>query len=883
MKRFLSLLLLCSAFVLSMQAQRVSVEFRNVSLSEAFRRLNAKTTRYHISFIYNELEDYIITTTVTRKKVPDAVRQLVGLYPISVHVSGDDIVVEPQQRTALRYKGRVADEAGRPLAFASVALLSVADSTVLDGGITNEAGCFVIPCNARKVLARVSFLGYKTAVRPYHTPDVGTISLHPDTTALKGVVVEGLRQAVTYKAGRIIYDVDADSSAQHEKAIETLRKMPGLMVSRKGDISHDFDKTIVYKINGLSDPLAANPTQLMEALDSKYLKRFELITQPGMQYGANTVVLNIVTKGRLEGYLADLNSEATDSKWFKSAWATTKVKRLRLSPCYSHLWNWDHASTSHFDVTRLASTSDYLTVEDSRNGGLRRHFNNVELSVSYDVDDHSLLSAYGRALWAHGHSDSWQTRTVTQPDGSLSYHYLRRSHYKMESPEYYANLSFERFFGKDGDDGKFFAGYDFYGRSIESTQRKAYKEIDSVAGAANAISDLHDYITTNNSGGDWHTVEVDYERRLAKRHRILLYAKGLLRLDHDDERVSWTPTGQDDYTFDENASNRYKRTQTLLTPMAYYTYSTDKFLINAGAGMELDHEHINRHSMGYKFNNTFCNVLPSVSLSYEFSPRWSMEAGWSMSVSRPSVDALDPYVDSTNVNEHYYGNTHLKPQRNQQVAIGTSFSLGKRDPWNLSLGLTYVYSDRLILNYSFLEGDIFHSTKDNIGHKEDLQMQLSLRKRFGPFFMRVVPYLSFASFNASRIGQENDGWFFKVNGMAELELPKDFYLETSGSYHTRYIYLQGTGSEGYSYGLTLTKKLLRNHLTLTASASSFLPVHYTGHSHTEFDGYVRNSSNRYWNASFQLVVRYTFGKLKARVRNTEHTIENNDIKTDYDE
>ncbi len=883
MKRLLFLLLLCFTFYTSIQAQRVSAEFRNVTLSEALRRINAKTNRYHISFIYNDLEDFTITTTVTRKNVPDAVRQLVGLYPISVRVSGNDIVVEPQQRTGQHYKGCVVDEAGQPLTFASVALLSATDSTLLNGGITNEAGHFVIPCDAEKVVARISFLGYKTVWRTCHTTDVGTIRLRHDAIALKGITVTDLRRIVTYKAGCIIYDVNTDSTALHEKAIETLRKMPGLLVSRKGDISHDFDKQIVYKINGLSAPIATIPSLLLEALPSKYINRFELVTQPGMQYGPNTVVLNIVTKGRLEGYLALLTSQATDAKWTNTVWATTKAKRLRLSGSYGHIWEWGHESTSHSDETRLASTTDYLSVEDGQNGGTKRNADNVELTVSYDVDDHSLLSAYGRAFWVHNHTDEWRTKTVTQPNGNLSYHYLLRNHDKTYSPEYYANLSFERFFGKDGDDGKFFAGYDFYGRPYKETIRKTYEEIDSVAGKANAISDLHDYLNTNNSGEDWHTVEVEYSRRLAHHHRLTLYTKGLLRLDHDDDLVFWTPTGQDAYTPNNDASTRYKRTQTLLTPLAAYTFLTDNFSINTGAKLELDLERINRRSMGYKFRNTFCNVLPWVSLSYQFSPSWSMQAGWNMSVSRPNVNALDPHVDSTNVNELYYGNTHLKPQRNQAATLSTDFSLGTRNRWYLSLALSYVYSDRLMLNYSFLDGDILHSTKGNIGYKTDTQLQLSVRKRFGPIFLRVVPYLSFASFKARSIGQENDGWFFRVNGMAELELPGDFYLEADGSYHTRYIMLQGTGSEGYNYGLTLTKKMLKNRLTITASASSFLPVHFTSHSHSEFENYIYNSSNRYWNASFSLGVKYSLGKLKARVKQTEHVIQNDDIKTDYNE
>ena len=63
-----------------------------------------------------------------------------------------------------------------------------------------------------------------------------------------------------------------------EDLIETLRKMPGLIVNRKGEISADDNRKIVYKLNGLRDPLVNNPIELLSALNSKYVKKVELVT-----------------------------------------------------------------------------------------------------------------------------------------------------------------------------------------------------------------------------------------------------------------------------------------------------------------------------------------------------------------------------------------------------------------------------------------------------------------------------------------------------------------------------------------------------------------------------------------------------------------------------
>ena len=121
MKRVIILLLFISVAI-SVKAQRVTREYNNVSLSEALRQLNEQTEDYTISFLYNELEDFRITTSIHRKSVPDAIRQMIGFYPIRMTVDDKEIIVECPQKTAPRYKGTIIDEQGQPIAYANIAL-----------------------------------------------------------------------------------------------------------------------------------------------------------------------------------------------------------------------------------------------------------------------------------------------------------------------------------------------------------------------------------------------------------------------------------------------------------------------------------------------------------------------------------------------------------------------------------------------------------------------------------------------------------------------------------------------------------------------------------------------------------------------------------------
>ena len=150
----------------TVSAQRITHDFRDVSLSDALKYIQLQTTIYDIVFIYDELEDFRVTTHVQHKSVPDAIMQIVGFYPVRIVKSGEhEIYLECTHKTDRHLTGTIIDEQGQPVAFANVALLYPTDSILLCGGVSNEAGKFVIPYSQSTVIARISYVGYKTIYR----------------------------------------------------------------------------------------------------------------------------------------------------------------------------------------------------------------------------------------------------------------------------------------------------------------------------------------------------------------------------------------------------------------------------------------------------------------------------------------------------------------------------------------------------------------------------------------------------------------------------------------------------------------------------------------------------------------------------------------------
>ena len=211
-------------------AQRVTRSYRHAPLSQVLTDLDKASERYTVNFIYNELEDFTVTTDFRNRTIPEAVRDVLGFYPMQLTVGDSLIFVECSQKEPWKVIGRVVDSAGRAVSLANVALLSPADSAFVNGGVTNDGGDFVIPCTRRQVLLRVSYVGFKTLYRAVSTGHVGTLRLTPDSYMLRNVDVKAVRKVVKSEVDRLQYLVGNDPYAVGMNALELMGRVPMLNV-----------------------------------------------------------------------------------------------------------------------------------------------------------------------------------------------------------------------------------------------------------------------------------------------------------------------------------------------------------------------------------------------------------------------------------------------------------------------------------------------------------------------------------------------------------------------------------------------------------------------------------------------------------------------------
>ena len=319
MKQYLFTALLC-ALSLCAQAQRLSRDYQNESLSKVLEDLNAATSDQTIYFIYDELEDFTVTSHFSDLPLKEAIREVIGFYPMKVTYDDNRIFIECTQKEDAKVIGRVVDAEGQPIEFANVSLHGAADpnssdrnSTYINGGVSNENGDFVIPCREKKIMLKVTYVGYKTVTRHVSVGNIGTVTLQPETFMVKGVEVKG--EIPQYKMAQGGMTVDVQHSILHDiGTADDLLSMIPMVQSKDGkfEVLAKGEPEIYINNKKVRDPSE------LKQLKSVDIKSVDVITSPGAKYNAevNAVIRIKTLKAQGDG----LSLMVTSDTWKNNKW-----------------------------------------------------------------------------------------------------------------------------------------------------------------------------------------------------------------------------------------------------------------------------------------------------------------------------------------------------------------------------------------------------------------------------------------------------------------------------------------------------------------------------------------------------------------------------------
>ena len=743
MNKIISMLVCCLVFT-GVQAQKITREYNNVSLSEALRQLNEQTEEYTISFLYNELEDFRITTSVHRKTVPDAIRQMIGFYPIRMTVepgianpSQQEIIVECPQKTALRYKGTVIDEQGQPVAYANIALLSPQDTTLITGGVSNESGFFVIPCEQHPVLARISFVGYKTIYKRCETSDIGTIRMQPDTYTLGNVTVKGEIPQYKMTAGGMTVDIQNSMLKDVGTADDVLSMLPGVQGS-EGNFTVFAKGTPEIYINNKKVQSAKE----LKQLKSDNIKSVDIITSPGAKYNAevNAVIRIKTILPQGDGFSIEAFSQvANNRKWTTYDDLEMKYRQGGLELFGTMTFYNNHHSEDNRVGWESNINGDRIALDQTCPNTFWFTDLSGEIGMSYDINANNSIGfkySLNGSLYMGGEANCVQTITRNDELEGIVDQWMGTT--ETDGPIHEANAYYVGKIGK--------LGIDFNGSWLWNKKVR---------------SDVETERSLQIEDRDIHLRNEDHRNMLAGK-LVLSYPvwKGELSIGSEVTRTHSYGTNENEEHYVKSSDDDIRESN--IAGFAEYALHLGDWSFDGGLRYE-------RVSTDYRSfgvyqeepSRKYGDLFPNLSVGWK-KGKWGAEFSYNKRIKRPSYYMLSSYVQYDNRYEVEGGNPLLRPTNRQDIDLRLNYS------W-LSLSAGYTQNKDIFFSYGspYEQGsDMTIWTRRNFDRQEAWHASLVASPKLG--FYQPTLTLSYwqqhfpTKYSGVTIGLDKPEWTFSL-------------------------------------------------------------------------------------------------------------------------
>ena len=741
-------------------------------------------------------------------------------------------------------RGWITDEQRLPIEYANVIALSVRDSSLVTGAVTDNAGKFLLtlPANSNQVFLRVSGIGYEQ--RNVFLPliaDTLQLKAESETKTMEGVTVTAQRPKMAIRNDALVTTIIGSSLAKAGSGNDVLKRIP-LLNGKEGSYSVIGRGAAVIYINNRK---ITDATEI-ERLNSSDIKDIEVVTNPGARYDATvSAVIRIHTVRKVgDGFGFDVRTSA----YYWENWDTYNqlnmyYRRNGLELTAGSAYNIDN-SLNKQTTTNKVQTANLWTNKWTSDSRFRNTNNNYTLSAAYEFNaNHSVGARFFTNLLVGANNGHGDFSTDVFKNHVLFDHIESRISANSTA---IPNKSLSAYYvGKVGKiDIDFNTDY-YYGRETEyriTTEQSATNANRTVTSAG---------IHTNKF----------FATKLVLSHPLF---GGSLSVGNENTFTNH----EQNYVNQENVVPSTASTIKERNNAFFFEYSRPTPIGQLMAGLRYEHVNSDYYEQGVyspAHSRTYSQWFPSLTFATKIK-EVGLQLSYSAKTSRPSYRQLGTNVEYMNRFTRQSGNPTLKPETLHNITLVSSWS------W-LTFVANYTQTHNKIMYWNEQEStdeNITNLRYRNFKRFPALTLSLTAAPRMGVWSPQLILFCQKQWFDIERLGSKldlskpiwgilwNNTFDFKDNWIAETRLKVTSKGITENSELTR---------NNCAFNFSVRKAFLNDRLSVTVGVNDLF-----NRSAKQLLLYTNNLSidtkQELDSREFYVTLRYKFNTARSKYKGT---------------
>lgn len=777
-------------------------------------------------------------------------------------------------------KGRITDTTGAGFPFVNIALLNAADSSQVKGTISDEEGNYVFTeLMAGTYKLKFFSVGYSGHFSENISIDSASklvlpvVKLRSTNINLNEVSVTAIKKVIEFKNGMTVLNVENSIMASGNTVLDVLKRIPGVTVDNKNNISISGKQGVRIMIDGRMQQLAMEQiVSMMSAMSADQLSKIEVMKSPPVKYDAegNAGIINLVTKKvNTKGYNGSINyNPGMGQRFGNSMYGTLNFKSNKLT-VFSNINPMYKTFYDRYDYHKYVTYKDNTTIFDHTGDheNLRKYISGkigldyaltkkttVGLSVANTINNTRPVEHGYVAI--NGYDDV----------GFDHYHYVTDEKAVWTNPAY--NLNAEHQFDTLGTNLSMSIDYTDFNNTSDRKSESVFLKRDDTNAKPSQV-----YTSTNKGYINIFTQKLDFQKYLKPTWLLETGAKTTFVKNKTDFLFNRQDTVTGIFNTDTNFTNNYRYNERLIA--GYMSLKKEFKKGSIGLGLRAEHTKITGNNLtnGFKLTKDYLNFFPNVSFDYQLTEKHNIQFNYNRRLDRPDYSQLNPFKRFEDQYAVGAGNPYLNPQYSDNFDLVHVYN-----QWiTNSIGyahLTSVFSDISFQNDST---KVTTFTQLNLNKADYAYYNLFLQKQLKQWWNAEFSLNVFCVFYNSKIETvtlNTRTLSSNIYFNNDFILPKDFKIQLTAHYNSPVVSGPHHNKANGSCDLGIKKALLKGKFNIMFQ---FLDMFYTDISRSlyDFDGQYYTFNSRDDTRRFRLTLNYKFGKMNIRV-NEKHSNEQED-------